>query len=57
MYSRLMELVQRGIGELLNPTTDEQWQANDKTRAPGAQAGGFWRSCRQRRKDLWAVAR
>ncbi len=24
----------------LNPTTDEQWQANDRTRAPGAQAGG-----------------
>ena len=36
---------------LLNPTTDGQWQENNRTRRQGAQAGGFWRSCRQRRKD------
>ncbi len=34
-----------------SPTTDGQWQGNDRTHEQGAQAGGFWRSCRQWRKD------
>ena len=38
---------------LLNPTTDGQWQEDNRTQGQGAQAGGFWRSCRQRRKDAW----
>jgi hypothetical protein len=41
------------ITGLLNPTTDEQWQEDNRTRGQGAQAGGFWRSCRQRRKATW----
>jgi hypothetical protein len=44
--------VQKTNREPLNPTTDEQWQTNDKTRGKASQAGGFWRNRRQRRKVL-----
>jgi len=37
---------------LLNPTTDGQWRGNDRDQGQGAQAGGFWRNRRQRRKVL-----
>jgi len=30
----------------LNPTTDCQWQENDRDPPQGAQAGGFWRTRR-----------
>jgi hypothetical protein len=42
----------RLIAGLPNPIADIQRPGNDKTQALGAQAGGFWRSRRQRRKDL-----
>ncbi|MGF6488936.1 hypothetical protein ABH904_002709 [Pseudomonas frederiksbergensis] len=38
--------------ESLNPIADWQRCGNDKDQAQSAQAGGFWRSRRQRRKDL-----
>ncbi|PAU57611.1 hypothetical protein BZL43_14265 [Pseudomonas sp. PICF141] len=37
---------------LPNPIAVFQRQANDRVRPQGAQAGGFWRSRRQRRKDV-----
>ncbi|BFT60994.1 hypothetical protein PMm318_A17530 [Pseudomonas moorei] len=44
--------VRLDINGLLNPTTDGQWPQNNRDPHQGAQAGGFWRNCRQRHKLL-----
>ncbi|MBA4362383.1 MAG: hypothetical protein C0411_16900 [Pseudomonas sp.] len=51
-YPTDRDIVRLDYNGRLNPTTDEQWQGNDRVRGQTAQAGGFWRSRRQRRKVL-----